>query len=111
MRLAVQGAWVADNVKRLGSGAFYHLAYPTHQVQPQLLQRLQRGLPAQGRVEIYLLRGEKGFLIADGELIAVHWFPEFLRFHFMIVNVYVEALAQEVPWECPDHYVTGHHSS
>lgn len=107
LRLAVQGAWVADNMKRLGSGAFYHLAYPAHQVHPEVLAKLKAGTPSYGRVEIYLLRGERGVLIADGELIAVHWFPHFIRVHLMIVNVYVERLGHEVRWENPAYFVTG----
>ena len=105
MRLAVQGAWVAENLKRLGNGAFYHLAYPTHQVHPQVLERLRAGTPGYGRVEIFLLREERGLQIADGEVIAVHWYPEFIRVHFMIVNVYVDDLGKEIAWESPDHYV------
>ncbi len=108
MRLAVQGAWVGDNLRRLGNGAFYHLAYPTHQVDSRLLERLRTGTPNYGRVEIYVLRENRGLKIADGELIAVHWFPEFIRIHFMILHVYVDDLGEEIHWENARYYVTSH---
>jgi len=105
MRVAVRGAWVADNLQRLGEGAFYHLAYPTHQVHPQVLEKLRAGTPKYGRVEIHLLRERLALHIADAELIAVHWFPELIRVHFMIARLYVESLHTEVEWEDPDHLV------
>lgn len=105
MRLAIQGTWVADNLRRLGSGAFYHLAYATHQVHDEILQKLRRGTPTYGRVEIYLVRDARGVKVADGEVIAVHWFPEFIRVHFMIGRVDTEQPAVDVPWEDPDHLV------
>lgn len=103
MRLAIQGTWVADNLRRLGSGAFYHLAYATHQVHDEILQKLRRGRPTYGRVEIYLVRDSRGVMVADGEVIAVHWFPEFIRVHFMIGRVYTEEPAVDKVWEDPDH--------
>lgn len=103
MRLAVRGAWVADNLRRLGSGAFYHLAYATHQVHPDVLQRLRTGRLQQGRVVVYVLRDGKGYQIADGEIVAVHWFPEFIRIHFMIGRVFIEQLGDVIPWEDGDH--------
>jgi len=105
MRLAVQGAWVADNLKRLGSGAFYHLAYATHQIHPEILARLRRSRHYEGRVHIYLLRDQAAYQVADGEVVAIHWFPEFIRVHFMIGRVYVEELADEALWEDTDYLV------
>lgn len=101
VRLAVQGAWVADNLKRLGGGAFYHLAYATHQVHPQLLTRIRRS-SYEGRVRIFVLRDDTGIEVADGEIVAIHWFPEFIRIHFMIGNVYVDEPGREEPWEDTD---------
>lgn len=105
MRLGIQGAWVADNLRRLGSGAFYHLAYATRQVHEEILQKLHRGALAYGRVEIFLVRDGRGMRVADGEVIAVHWFPEFIRVHFMIGRVYTEEPPIELSWEDPDHLV------
>lgn len=98
MRLGVRGAWVIDNLKRLGIGAFYHLAYATHQVHPQVLARLRKGVAYQGRVDVFVVRDGRGVRIADGEIVAVHWYPEFLRIHFMIGRVYVDEPGEEVGW-------------
>lgn len=105
MRLAVQGAWVADNLKRLGSGAFYHLAYATHQIHPALLARLRRTSYHEGRLKIYVLRGDVGYEVADGEVVSIHWFPEFIRVHFMIGKVYVDEIGDETRWEDTDYLV------
>lgn len=103
MRLAVRGAWVADNLRRLGQGAFYHLAYATHQVHPDVMERLRSGRPQQGRVGVYLVRDSRGIQIADGELVAIHWFPEFIRIHFMISKVFGEDLGEVISWGDIDH--------
>lgn len=105
MRLAVRGAWIADNLRRLGSGAFYHLAYPTREVEPALLERLRQGTPSQGRVDVYVVRDGKGVHIASGEIVAVHWFPEFIRIHFMIGKVYVDEPGELIDWPGGDHLV------
>ena len=105
MRLAVQGAWIADNLRRLGSGAFYPLAYPTRQVEPELLHRLRSGVSTQGRVDVYVVRDGKGVHIADGEVVAVYWFPEFIRVHFMIGKVYVDELGEVIEWPESDYLV------
>jgi len=98
MRLAVRGAWIADNLRRLGSGAFYHLAYPVHQVHPEVLQRLRSGAGSQGRVDVYFVRDGKGVHIAGGEIVAVYWFPQFIRVHFMIGKVYVDEPGEVIEW-------------
>jgi hypothetical protein len=100
MRLAVKGAWVLENVRRLGSGAFYHLAYATNQVHPEVLNQLRTTTPPQGKVRIYWLSQERlaiGF--ASGEIIAIHWFPEFVRIHFMILNVLAKENVDNRVWE------------
>lgn len=105
MRLAVQGAWVADNMRRLGSGAFYHLAYATHQVHPDVLGRLRKGTPSYGRVEIYVIRDGNGLPIANGEIVAVHWFPQFIRIHFMIGTVFIDEVGETIRWEDEEYAV------
>lgn len=107
MRLAVRGAWIADNLRRLGSGAFYHLAYATHQVDPHVLHWLRQGPGVQGRVDIYVVRNGRGVQIADGEIVAVHWFPEFIRVHFMIGKVYIDEIGEVIEWGDSDHLVRG----
>lgn len=99
MRLAVKGAWVLENLRRLGSGAFYHLAYATQQVHPDVMERLKRKVPAHGRVSIYWLSPEQTAVrFAAGEVIAVHWFPEFVRIHFMILNILEGEELGELAW-------------
>lgn len=102
MRLAVKGAWVLENLRRLGSGAFYHLAYANHQVHPELFQKLKTRSSAHGRVDIYWLAREGIALhFAVGELIAIHWFPEFVRLHFMIRDVLGGEQPDGIAWEEP----------
>lgn len=107
MRLGVRGAWIADNLRRLGSGAFYHLAYATRQVDPEVLDRLRHGSGISGRVDVYVVRDGRGVQIADGEIVAVHWFPEFIRVHFMIGKVYVDELGEVIEWGDDEHLVLG----
>lgn len=105
LRLGVKGAWVLENLRRLGSGAFYHLAYATHHVHPQLMNRLKTRSPVEGRVEIYWLTPDRTAVrFATGEVIAVHWFPEFVRIHFMIVSVLTPDEEGFIEWES-DHLV------
>lgn len=99
MRLAVKGAWVLENLRRLGSGAFYHLAYATHHVHPKVMERLKTKAPIEGRVHIYWLSQDgPAVRFASGEIIAVHWFPEFVRIHFMILSVLESADMEETTW-------------
>jgi len=105
MRLAVQGAWIADNLNQLGSGAFYHLAYASHQIHPELLRKLRRASFHEGRVRVFILRGDVGYEVADGEVVAIHWFPEFIRIHFMIGKVYFDEVGAETSWEDTDYLV------
>lgn len=100
MRLAVKGAWVLENLRRLGSGAFYHLAYANTQVHRDLFERLKSRPPSHGRVDIYWIARE-GFALhfAVGEVIAIHWFPEFVRVHFMILSVLDGDTVESIPWE------------
>ena len=99
MRLAVKGAWVLENLRRLGSGAFYHLAYATHHVHPKVMERLKTRVPSEGRLQIYWLSQEgPAVRFASGEIIAVHWFPEFVRIHFMILSVLDSEEMEEMAW-------------
>lgn len=103
MRLAVRGAWVAHNIRQLGNGSFYHLSYATHQVHPELLEKLRHARMKQSKVKVYVLRDGKGFLVADGEIVAIHWFPEFIRIHFMINGVFVEEIGEVISWHDAEH--------
>jgi hypothetical protein len=107
MRLAVRGAWIADNLRRLGSGAIYHLAYPTHQIDPHVLELLRQGASTQGKVAIYVVRDGRGVQVADGEIVAVHWFPQLIRIHFMIGKVYVDEIGEVIDWSDSDYLVRG----
>lgn len=100
MLVAVKGAWVLENVRRLGSGAFYHLAYAHRQVDTALLQQLKHKGPAEGRITLYWIAREGIALrFATGELLAIHSFPEFIRLHFMIVSVFEGEAISEMPWD------------
>lgn len=104
MRLAVKGAWVLENLRRLGSGAFYHLAYANHQVHPDLFERLRSRPSSHGRVHVYWLSREgRAVHFAVGEVIAIHWFPEFVRIHFMILDVLEGDRMYDIPWNT--HYM------
>ncbi len=107
MRLAVRSAWIADNMRRLGSGAFYHLAYAAYQVEPEVLRMLRSGAPVQGRIDVYYVTDGKGVHIADGEIVAVHWFPEFIRIHFMIGKLYIDEMGEMIDWPESQYLVLG----
>ncbi len=97
MRLAIRSTWVIENLEKLGPGAFYHLAYATSQIHPDVLRKLKVRAFDYGKVDIYCLREDRGLWVASGEVIAVHWYPEFLRIHFMITEVNPSS-TREIPW-------------
>src|SRR5690606_27414316 len=98
MRLAVRGAWIADNLRRLRSGAIYHLAYPTHQIDPHVRELLPQGASTQGTFARYVVRDGRGVHVPDGEIVAVHWFPQLIRIHFMIGRLSVDELGDVLDW-------------
>ena len=87
MRAAVRRAWVLDNIQKIGAGGFYHLAYAHNQIQPEFMERIKE-ISDYGKIQVFLLVDDKSaLLVAKGEVFAIHWFPEFIRIHFMIENV------------------------
>lgn len=53
-----------------------------------------------GKIHIHVVGDDNNALhVADGEIIAIHWFPEFLRIHFMIGSVRDMDSAVRVRWE------------
>ncbi|HEY8417361.1 MAG TPA: hypothetical protein VIK93_04935 [Limnochordales bacterium] len=101
MRAAVQRAWVLHNMEKIGPGGFYHLAYAHHQISPGFMEAM-RAASHYGKIHVCLLADDGTALdAADGEVIAIHWFPEFIRIHFMIENLRPLTEAPRVPWPGP----------
>lgn len=98
MQAAIRRVWVLENMKKIGPGGFYHLAYAESQISPELLREMKRSSD-HGQIHVFLL-GDDGHAlhVTDGEVIAVHWFPEFLRIHFMIGCVREMAAAPRTRW-------------
>ncbi|HHW10279.1 MAG TPA: hypothetical protein GXX29_09920 [Firmicutes bacterium] len=98
MKAAVRRAWVLNNLEAIGTGGFYHLAYAHNQICPQFIQQLKNESDY-GKINIYLLSDDNSALLAaTGEVFAVHWFPEFIRLHFMIEKVYSLEEAPRTEW-------------
>ena len=107
MRLAVRGAWIADNLRRLGSGAIYHLAYPTHQIDSSRTRTFTAGHvdPREGRHlcgprrprRASRRRGDR-----RGALVS-----QLIRIHFMIGKVYVDEIGEVIDWSDSDYLVRG----
>jgi hypothetical protein len=89
-------------MEKIGPGGFYHLAYALSQIDPDVLHELRRSSDY-GKIRIFLLGDDQSALhVANGEIIAIHWFPEFIRIHFMIEAVYNVDTAERCGW------ATGH---
>lgn len=87
MEAAIRRVWVLENLSAIGPGGFYHLAYALSQINPDLLAQI-RTSSDYGRIRIHLLGDDSTALhVADGAVIAIHWFPHFIRIHFMIERV------------------------
>ena len=88
-----------ENMRRLGSGAFYHLAYAKHQIHPDVIEQLRKAHPANSRIKLYWLSQENTAIrFASGEIITVHWFSQFVRIHFMILDVLSNKDTEEIEW-------------
>lgn len=99
MQAAIRRVWVLDNMAKIGPGGFYHLAYAQSQISSEALRELQH-TSDYGKIHIYLIGDESQALhIADGEIIAIHWFPEFIRIHFMIEKVRDLGVAPRITWD------------
>jgi hypothetical protein len=99
MKAGIRRMWVVVNMAKIGTGGFYHLAYALSQVEPELLQLLRRSSDY-GRIYIHLVDDEhRAWPIAVGDVIAIHWFPEFIRVHFMIAQVTYPEKVAAVPWD------------
>lgn len=99
MQAAIRRVWVLDNLAKIGPGGFYHLAYAHSQINPSVLREIRR-TSDYGKLHIHLLGDNTNALhVADGEIIAIHWFPEFIRIHFMIEAVHDMDTAVQTPWE------------
>jgi hypothetical protein len=98
MQAAIRRVWVLENMAKIGPGGFYHLAYAHSQSSPELLREI-RHTSDYGKIHIYLLGDDDHALhVADGEVIAIHWFPEFIRIHFMIAVVRDIDIAARSKW-------------
>jgi hypothetical protein len=87
VKAAIRRAWVLDNMQRIGPGGFYHLAYAQNQIGPEFMRWIKESSDY-GKIHIYLLTDDATALdVADGEVFAIHWFPAFIRIHFMVENI------------------------
>lgn len=86
LQLLVRNAWVADNLRSLGPGKMYHLAYRVADMDPEVAEdvvsgHLGPGMPAQ----VALASGDGDPVrVADVELSGVHDFVSYCRFDFRI---------------------------
>lgn len=77
---------MADNLRSLGPGKMYHLAYRTVDMAPDVLEDLASGRLAEGMpAEVALLAsGGDAVPVADVTLEGVHDFISYCRFDFRI---------------------------
>ncbi len=105
MKAAVRRVWVLDNMQKIGAGGFYHLAYAHSQIGPDFMRQIKE-TSDYGKIHVYVLADEHTALdVADGEVFAIHWFPEFIRIHFMIENVRTIEEAPPESWNA-DYMLT-----
>lgn len=99
MRAAVRRVWVLENLTKIGTGGFYHLAYPHNQITQELLKDMRHRFD-HGRIQVFLLSDDStAYHVADGEIIAIHWFQSFVRIHFMIRDVRSIGDATATSWD------------
>lgn len=86
LQLLVRNSWVADNLRSLGPGKMYHLAYRVADMAPDVTEDLATGQLAAGMpAEVALLSGTGDPIpVADVELEGVHDFISYCRFDFRI---------------------------
>lgn len=90
LQLLVRNAWVADNLRSLGPGKMYHLAYRLADMDPEVAEDLVNGhLTAGTPAEVALASGsEEPIPVADIELSGVHDFISYCRFDFRILRLH-----------------------
>ncbi len=92
LQFVVKNSWVADNLRSLGSGKLYHLAYRPDDMDPEVAKEVAGALLRPGEpAEVALLTAHgEPVPVADVELHEVHDFPGYCRFDFRILRVYPE---------------------
>ena len=107
LQFVVKNSWVADNLRSLGPGRIYHLAYRADDMDPAVVRDLEQGLLGPGaRAEVALVEpGGEPVPVADVEVLEVHDFSTYCRFDFRIQRLHPRgAGAQHPPYMC--RYVT-----
>ncbi|HEY8425213.1 MAG TPA: hypothetical protein VIK73_04265 [Limnochordales bacterium] len=90
LQLLVRNSWVADNLRSLGPGKMYHLAYRTVDMAPDVLEDMATGQVAAGvPAEVALLVGAgEAIPVADVTIEGVHDFVSYCRFDFRILRLH-----------------------
>lgn len=100
LQFLVRNAWVADNLRSLGPGRMYHLAYRVADMAPDVARDLAAGQLGPGMAaQVALLAAPSGepSPIADVELESVHDFVSYCRFDFCIRRLHPPPDAPERP--------------
>lgn len=90
LQLLVKNSWVADNLRSLGSGKMYHLAYRVADMDPEVAEDIVSGHLTPGTMGEVALAVPDGdpVPVADIELSGVHDFVSYCRFDFRIRRVH-----------------------
>ncbi len=102
LQMVVKIQWTVDNLRTLGTGSMYHLAYRPSEVSYDVLVdigagRIRPGAPG----EIIFIGGQRPVRVADVAIQNVIASKGFRRFDFKIVRI------PQSPEPCPTYPGTG----
>lgn len=87
LELLVEGAWVVDTLRALGSGHMLHLSFGTDQVEPETLSAMESGRIGPGALGEILAMGQRLKRVATFELQKINLFQNYLRLDFRLLSV------------------------
>ncbi len=87
LQILIKEQWLVESIRALGSGYYSHLAYPLHEIEPDVGNDIQNPKLKGVLGEIINTDGQTGQLIATVEVERVNHFQSFIRFDFRILEI------------------------
>lgn len=89
LQMVVKIQWTVDNLRTLGAGSMYHLAYRPCEISYDVLVDINSGKVGPGtRAEVIFIGGQRPVKVADAVIENVVTSKGFRRFDFRIVRTF-----------------------
>ncbi|MGE5592658.1 MAG: hypothetical protein ACM3X3_03105 [Betaproteobacteria bacterium] len=89
LQMVVKIQWTVDNLRTLGAGSMYHLAYRPCEISYDVLVDINSGRVGPGtRAEVIFIGGQRPVKVADAVIENVVTSKGFRRFDFRIVRTF-----------------------